>query len=137
MKTIEIPVPNNPHHVNNLASVALLEAQGWEGSDRSLAISLGEYGLAWRDLGNGEFLFIYSHPSIRGRFDRSSIGPVDPFKEWDWVDFEQVLKSIGMEREEWAALPLPVQVADLVNHFGVENIFGSSYWEGFEIAGIA
>lgn len=132
-----IPVPDNPQHVDNLKSLALLKEQGFQGVDKSLAISLGEYNLAWRELPTGEFLFIYR---ILGRsdarYDRAVIKPTDPKVEWDWVDWGELLSYLGDEEEDWMKLPFPRQVADIHNYYGFENTFGSSYWEGFAIEGI-
>src|SRR5262245_9033085 len=81
-----IPHPGNPEHVANLASISLLEAQGFEGSDCDLATSLFEYGMAWRDLDNGELLVIYRHPRLDGRFDRCAmLSGIDCKREWNWV----------------------------------------------------
>ena len=135
-ETVVIPHPGNLWHVENLASIPLLRAQGFTGPDASLAISLGEYGMAWRLLPDGEWLFVYSHPTIRGAFDRASIRPLDPKVEWDWVDWAEFLSYFGMEEAEWLALPFPRQVEDLFRYYGAENVFGGSYWEGFKIAGI-
>jgi hypothetical protein len=30
-------------------------------------------------------------------------------------------------------MPLPMRIYDLVSYHGTENVFGSSYWEGFAI----
>lgn len=135
-ETVVIPHPDMPAHVENLASIPLLRAQGFEGLDASLAISLGEYGLAWRLLPDGEWLFIYSHPMIRGAFDRASLKPCDPRREWDWVDWAEFLSYFGMEEADWMGQPFPLQVQDLFRYYGAENVFGGSYWEGFTIAGI-
>jgi hypothetical protein len=40
---------------------------------------------------------------------------------------------MGSIKEDWDALPLPQKIYDLVSYYGFENIFGSSYWEGFQI----
>jgi hypothetical protein len=119
-----------------MASIALLKAQGYVGADVSLAISLGEYGLAWKELPDGEFIFIHRHPTMRGRFDRTSMRPVDPEKEWSWADWGEMLSHLGMDSlGEFKGQPFPQQVYDMVNYYGVENVFGSSYWEGFTVEG--
>jgi hypothetical protein len=38
-----------------------------------------------------------------------------------------------MDAEQWNAQPLTSKVSDLLSFYGFENVFGSSYWEGFEI----
>lgn len=130
----EMPYPANPHHVENLNALGRLEAQGFVGLDASLEESLFEYGLAWRDIGD-EWLFVYAHPSIENRFDRCALPKnTDPAKEWDWVQWGEIYSFTGMSETDWKALPLPEQVSDLISYHGVENVFGSSYWEGFEVA---
>ncbi len=125
-------------HVERLNSLALLKEQGFTGPDVTLSIALGEYGLAWRELPEEkEILFVYRHPSIRDRFDRCSFSiDTDVRKEFNWVTFEDVQNCNGLTAAEWDALPLAQKVYDLVNYYGVENVFGTSYWEGFAIAGI-
>jgi len=132
MKTkIELPVKDNPQHVKNLETIGLLEQQGFEGIDASLEISLFEYGIAWRKL-ESETLFIYSIG--KGSFDRVTVeNSVDVEKEWSFADFKALMSSLGMAVEEWRKMPLAQKVSDLVSYYGFENIFGASYWEGFEI----
>lgn len=138
---MRIPNPANPAHTDNLASIALLEAQDWQGTDADLATSLFEYGFAWRNLpeideDGDDILIIYG---IRGngdytRFDRCGMKTsTDPFKEWDWVDWDSFFSTLGTTREEWSEMPFEQKVYDLFNHHGYENIFGASYWEGFKI----
>lgn len=141
-KAPTIPYPDNPEHVDNLDSVSKLEAQGFSGPDVSLDISLGDYSLAWRYLDNGQILFVYQHPTMARRFDRCTIHKdTDPEKEWDWAlkdtkDRNLFYEAFGTNRAQWLSAPLTRQVEDLVLYYGVENIFGSSYWEGFEIEGV-
>lgn len=128
-----IPIPDNPQHVKNLESIALLKAQGFRGPDASLAESLFEYGLAWRDLGD-EILFIYRHPSIPNRFDRCTMDKTtDVKKEYDWANWDGLFSFIGQTESEWSDYPLTLKIYDLFGYYGSEEIFGSSYWEGFAI----
>ena len=136
--TLVIPVPDNPQHVHNLAGIELLEAQGFTGPDRCLATALFEYGLIWHEVGD-EILFVYRHPSLAGRFDRCTFAKsTDPVREWDWAlrgdKAEGFFSYVGQSREEWLALPLPWQVWELFCYHGSEEIFGTSYWEGFTVS---
>jgi len=134
MTTASISHPDNPHHVANLASIPLLEAQGFEGPDRCLATSLFEYGLVWRKL-DGEVLFVHNHPTIPHRFDRTTLkSDLDSAKEWNWANLSRVAENVGMSLTEWLAQPIERRVYDMVIYHGVEETFDSSYWEGFEIA---
>jgi len=131
-----------PAHVDRLNTIPKLEQQGFQGGDACLAISLFEYGFAWRLLDDGEVLFIYgirNNNSDYDRFDRCSIKPCDPKVEWNWADFPGVAECIGLDIDEWLddsdKMPRFTDVvSDLISYYGYENVFGSSYWEGFAIA---
>lgn len=130
-----IPMPNNPAHIDNLKTISLLKAQGFCGSDASLRESIFEYGMAWRELGNGELLIVHRNPSMTSRFDRSTFAlDLDVKREWDWVDYDALMSFVGMELSEWLQLPLPTKIGDLVSYYGEMEIYGESYWEGFEIS---
>lgn len=130
---ITIPFPDNPLHVANLASFELLEAQGFEGPDKSLYISLKDYSIAWWDLGE-DILFIYA---IHGtaRYDRATVPKsLDLKKEYTWIKWSNLMDYVGcVDFEEWAARDLATKICDLVSYYGAEEIFGTSYWPGFEI----
>lgn len=130
-----IPFPDNPHHVENLKSIDLLKEQNFEGCDASLVISLHEYGLAWREIGE-EILFVYSIGN--NRFDRCTMRKnLDRRKEFNWIeDWGEICNFLGMKRQSFFEYPLENFISDLVQYYGFENIFGSSYWEGFEIEGV-
>lgn len=135
MDTIVIPHPDNPEHVANMASVELMEAQGFIGFDGSLNESLFAYGLAWRDLPDNKLLFVYAHPTIANRFDRCTMdADTDCRREFDWVDWQDIYAFTGIDAGDWHAMPLPNKIGDLVRYHGAENVFGSSYWAGFAIA---
>lgn len=111
-----------------------------EGIDADIEISLKEYGLAWIE-GDTEILFYYG---INGnceneynefeytQFDFCSLDKnLDIKKEYDWIDnWDDISRFIGIDFDEWIEYPLTSQIADLLQYYGYENIFGSSYWEG-------
>ncbi len=133
--TTTIPVPGNPCHVDNLKTIALLDAQGFEGPDASLTESLFEYGLAWRELSDNEILFVHRNSSMQGRFERTTFkADLDVQKEFNWVSWDSVMSCIGVNLAEWLTFPLPYKIQDLVSYYGEMEIFGESYWEGFAIA---
>lgn len=114
-------------HVENLNSIKKLEKLGFVGCDVSLEVSLFEYGLAWKDLGE-EILFIYKVSN--NRFDRQTIAnSIDITQEFDWVDWDAFL----LDSSNWIELSIGQKISNLVSYYGTEEIFGSSYWEGFEI----
>ncbi len=123
-----------PQHVNRLNTLSKLKVEGFEGMDATLAICLFEYGLIWKEVEEtNELLFV--HKTSHGRnFERTTFDKnLDVHKEFYWVKFEDIYSFTGMPEEEWNKLPLPFKIYDLMNYYGVENIFGTSYWEGFEI----
>lgn len=120
-------------NVERLNSIAKLKKEGFEGVDKSIEISLFEYGLAWKILEeSNEILFVYKVSN--GNFDRCTISfDIEIEKEFDWVDWESFLSTMGLTKEEFAGFPLERQIRELFSFYGHENIFGASYWEGFEI----
>ena len=131
----------NAAHVDNLDTITKLEKSGFDGVDASLDIALFEYGLAWHDLGNGDWLFIYGigADEIDGqmtytRFDRCEMRESEFTSDHDWCDFDAVCKPSGIEVETWQAWSFAQRIADLVSYYGTEEIFGSCYWSGFAIA---
>lgn len=131
--TIVLPFPHRPQDVRNLGWVDWIEALGFTGPDAGLEESLFEYGIAWLVLPDQDVCFIHRHPNLRDRWDRTCLTPCDPFKEWSWVDWLVFLRSFGTSRDYWSQLSFPEQVYDLFLFYGPENVFGTSYWEGFEI----
>jgi hypothetical protein len=123
----------NIEHVNNLDSIEKLEKLKFEGIDVTLAISLFEYGLVWKDLEETkETLFIYRIND--SSFDRCTFkSDLDVFNEFDWVEWDSFLETQGETMDEWKDRSLGQKIFDLLNYYGYENIFGSSYWEGFPI----
>lgn len=121
---------------DNLNSIPKLEKAGFTGPDASLDVSLFDYGLAYK-VTNDEILFIYGTQygfNEYIRFDRCTIKTdINIQEEYDWADLPDVQSTMGYSNKDWNALPLEQQITDLLNYYGYENIFGSSYWEGFEI----
>tara|TARA_B100001093_G_scaffold57646_1_gene48735 strand:+ start:267 stop:650 length:384 start_codon:yes stop_codon:yes gene_type:complete len=116
-------------------TITKLEKNGYIGTDVCLAISLFEFGLAWKEGDKIEFIYgIGTDACNYNRFDRCTFDlDLDIRKEFDWADFDEVESFIGSTSQEFDALPLPQKIYDLVSYYGFENVFGSSYWEGFEI----
>lgn len=128
----------SPYHVDNLSSVNAMERDGFVGFDASLRECLFCYGFAWRDTGD-EWLFVYGirtdGDGYYSRFDRCTLSKTtDAQKEWNWANFGNVAEWSGMPLKEWLELPFPELVYDLARYYGNENVFGTSYWEGFAIA---
>jgi hypothetical protein len=136
--SIQIPYPENPEHTDNLASIPLLEAQGWSGIDASLEISIFEYDAAWRILDNGDLLFLYKnseHASNGIFFHRTRIAAgTDLEKEYNWADFDSLCKTLGTNLEEWRERPLEQKYFDMLNIWGSQNVFGTQSHAGFQIS---
>lgn len=124
-------------NTEDLNTIDKLEKAGFEGPDACLMISLFEYGLAWKKDGD-EILFIYGiKTGDKGnyiRFDRRMLTlPCNPEKEWNWIDdWGGVSSYMGAII---LAAPIEDIVGSLLPYYGYENVFGSSYWEGFSIQG--
>ena len=123
-------------NITEIDNIAKIEQNGYIGTDACLAISLFEYGLAWKE-DNNQIEFIYGiglEETEYNRFDRCTFDlDLDIKEEFDWADFSEVASFTGMTSTDWDNLPLPFKIYDLVRYYGFENVFGSSYWEGFEI----
>jgi len=143
-----------PLHVDNLSTLPRLEAAGWKGPDASLEISLMEYGMAWKvldepDADGDDVYFIYSlgrkkceDGVVRLMFDRAGMSSsTDVRKQWDWAfndgdrrtERTTPAQLTGLTEEEWDGLDFHCKVYDLFQLHGYENLFGTAYWEGFEI----
>jgi hypothetical protein len=125
-------------HVDNLNSIKKLNELGFEGVDVKLYISLGEYGLAWKVLEEGKYLFIYriylnsEENANKVRFDRVVLEEKHFDSDFSWVDE----KDVRSYCDTWDDQTYPDKVFTLFMYYGFENVFGSSYWEGFEIQGL-
>ena len=115
--------------------------RGFEGPDADIATSLFEYGLAWKKIKKEEFIFIYGvnvkekdHDIVYNRFDIGFMTKKDYLSliNENWVKLDSVLNFCDCTRES-AENGFPYFVHDLIMYHGTENIFGTSYAEGFEI----
>jgi hypothetical protein len=110
-----------------------LKNEGYQGNDASLKISLFEYGLIWKEDGN-DFRFIFGVDTIENeyreyeynKFDWRYVAKnTDPKKEWNWVNWNEVVKFCG---QDILSLPLTDIITDLIAYYGKEAIFGSTYY---------
>jgi hypothetical protein len=104
------------------------------GRDADLDTSLEEYGFAWVDDPEEEEIeFFYGlEQDEQGtyiRFDNGTLRrDLDPRKEWDWVEWEEVVSYTGSTVEDFLKQDLKWIVYDLVQYYGHENIFGATNW---------
>ena len=105
-----------------------------EGVDVTIEISLQEYGIAWVEREN-EYHFIYGIKSNDHgdftHFDWADIDKSIDFKpNYNWVDWDCIYSYVGMTAADWHSQPIPLKIYDLLNYYGYENVFGTSYTEG-------
>lgn len=137
MSKVVIPHPDNPFHVENLQTIPMLEAQGFQGSDVSLEISLFEYDVIWRevpaerrDTPEEDYLFVFR--TGPGKFARVGMTSGDFEKDFNWMkeaDWGSFLSTQGAKLREWMSLPYPRRIHDLYSYWGYMNVFGSSQFE--------
>lgn len=128
-------------HVERLNTIEKLTNEGFEGVDCNLGISLFEYGIAWKEIKEtNEILFIYGIKKNNSgeycAFDRVTLDKnLDVKKEFNRIkDWEyEVWVSSNYDEEYWENKDLTQKIYILFFTFGYENIFGTSYWEGFRI----
>jgi hypothetical protein len=123
-------------HTDALDSISKLKKAGFTGPDASLDVSLFEYGIAYK-VTDDEILFIYGTQYGYDeyiRFDRCPINTdINIAKVYYWADLKAVQSSNGYSTKDWNTLPLEQKITDLLRYYGYDNLFGSSYWEGFTI----
>jgi len=125
------------NRVENLDSIEKLRKAGFRGIDASLEISLFEYNMVWKDLGDGQWLFVHATPNTSGlpddddmEFDSTPMSEQD--LEWIEDKLYDIASHTGVAIGEWKSQPFCDRIYDAVSYLGFENIFGSSYG-GFKI----
>lgn len=129
----------NLMHVDNLNSLAKLKTAGFRGLDVSVGESLLR-GPVYKCDEDGRHIFVHHTSHSDDLFDRSSYhNETVVEKEWDWAfredGFLGLLAYLGIDQEIWNQMPFPEKVLGLVSYYGTEEIFGTTYWEGFKIEG--
>ncbi len=119
--------------VDSKRSIKRLSEKAWRGIDASAEISLFEYDMLWKEK-KDEFQFIHlcSHGKgfTFGWFKKN----LDFLKEFSWVKWDEFLSFVGDSNfDEWNKKYLPFKIYELVSYYGIENIFGSDYHEGFSV----
>jgi len=116
-----------------------LVGDGYCGSDDSLEVSLREYGLAWYTEDDEHFSFLYGSPHDYDeeygyrRFYTVDLQARDFFSDYSWADFYAVALMTGDTVGDWLQRSYPRRVDALIQYYGCESVFGSEYFEGFEI----
>lgn len=110
-------------------TLAGLRAAGFSGGDKSLRISLAEYGLAWAPTGDGASVcYIYGVANPNGEYTTFATADMDhdvsPDKEWSWIkDWPAVESFMGCARTECTR---PQLVSSLLSYYGYHNVFDSN-----------
>lgn len=121
-------------HTKKLSELVTL---GFQGVDKSLAISLDEYGLAWAE--NPEypldwhFCFKQSNGNfVLGFYFRKDL---DIKKEFNWVNWKAFISFLGdgTSFKQWNKSDVPHKIFDLISYYGTLEIMGDSYQEGWQI----
>jgi hypothetical protein len=106
-----------------------------QGIDVDIEISLKEYGIAWIET-ETEILFYYGINVTENKYNEVEYcnfdfcafdKKIDIKQEFDWADFDAVNSYIS---GSFFDSPLYMQIFDLLQYYGYENIFGSTYWGG-------
>lgn len=127
-----------------MLSIQDLEKNEFQGPDKSLGISLYEYGLAWKIQINEktkkeEYKFLY-----RTRVDEDNISYYDfayfnhlnaeEFKsEFNWCNFSEIADVCGLSEKEFHDSPFEQKILNLLSYYGCEDVFGSTCWEGYQL----
>jgi hypothetical protein len=111
-----------------------------QGTDIDIDTSLFDYGFAWIESDCGtEFRFYYGINSSDGiGFDRFDWGTcfanIDVYDEFSWIDAEDwqsIYSYVGLDKQSFDNDSLPWKIYNIMGYYGYENVFGSTYHEGF------
>lgn len=104
------------------------------GTDVNLETSLMEYGLlVSTDVDkDGQHACLYKH-TYEGTFDVGYLSDmeVNAFLNESWFNKESFLTYVGLTECDWINMRFVNKLSDLLNYYGYENIFGSSYGDVF------
>ena len=103
----------------------------WLGVDRSLEISLFEYGFIAEKESEDELFVIYQINDDAFGTGYKTISEIDGYvlgTEFpDDEDIQSFLNYVGNSKEEWIQLNSINKLSDLFNYWGYENIMGTDY----------
>lgn len=117
-------------NVDKINTVDKLKLEGFEGVDSSLEYSL-EYGIIWKDF-EDSILFVYRISP--GRFDQCEINKnINLQEDYSFMNFDEIASYCGLTKEQFFDLSLEYQIYEIVSYWGYEDVFGTSYYAGFEI----
>lgn len=107
-----------------------LEELGFTGPVTDVGMSVLDCRMAWAEEEN-DWFFIF--PATHGKgWDWGRVSKdTDPVKEWGWVDWDGVNSYRRCKLDD--STPLPEVVFELADFYGPENVFGTTYHDGFII----
>ena len=125
----------------------LSDYENYGGIDASIEIALFEYGLIWSKneycTQKNEYHFIYGiNKKFNSEYGQNEYALFD-HGYLTLSDFIDMLESWANDESFYSCHDtnkdqlienFPFSVYDLYSYYGYENIFGSSYYDGFEIA---
>lgn len=109
-----------------------LEKEGYKGIDVSLENSLGDYQMAWKQ-DNDNIIFCHKTSHGQGFTYTSFNKNTDIYNEFSFIDWDEFHEFNGLDKIVYDGYDLGIKIFDLVAFYGIENIMGSDYYEGFEI----
>jgi len=116
-----------------------MKKEEWFGIDRSLEISLFEYGLLvcknWQCTEPDEWFCLVGILSNEGgdytHFDYGYIREHELVSE-NWIEWEEFLSFCGTTKEVWDLQDFVNKLSDLFQYYGKQN-FGFDVYQSFEI----
>ena len=114
-----------------IKTITELEEEGFYGTDASLAESIFQYGLIWKEIVEDAYLFYYvvQHNDAWVLVEDATLPKdIDLVDAFNWIeDWTGVCSFVGMSFNEFIDRDLPYIVEDLLGYFGHENVFGGTY----------
>lgn len=117
----------------------LYDFRAWQGVDISNETSLGEYGFLYNPKAKkNQHNIVYKLHYNRYAYSSVPDTIADCIAEYDWADWKEIESFTGIDwtSPESQEYPIVHFISDLLGYYGIENVFGSCYHEGFEITGI-
>jgi len=119
-------------------TIEQLDKEGYKGIDASVEISLFEYGIAIKEIGES-YNIIYGINQNDKRFNKFDqiFMKKDDINNFinnnDWIKKDEFFSYTGITEKNYQSLDILNKIYDLFQYYGAENIFGCNYDLGFEI----
>lgn len=103
-------------------SLEKLEAEGFEGTDVSLYISLCEYDVVWKEIEPGLWLFIDHLPGDAENEFTATLIKSNALDHWGEEDFQWIIARAGMTSEDWELTDFPRKILDVISYTRMDNV---------------